>query len=219
MTRPSSNRPTRRETSGAKSGRGGGIPSLRILIAEDESIIRLGLRRMLTDLGHEVVAAVADGVSAVEMARETHPDLAILDIRMPRMDGLEAARRMVEERPLPIILLTAYSDRETVDRARAAPVLAYLVKPLREEELEPTIALALARFEEQQALAAERKSLEEALETRDLVEEAKRLLMAREGLTEAEAFRRIHLQSRSQRRPMRAVAQEIIAGSGASKTS
>jgi len=183
---------------------------LRILIAEDESIIRLGLKRMLEEMGHTVVAA-NDGASAVELARRTQPDLAILDVRMPRLDGIQAAEAMVAERPMPIILLTAYSDHKVIERARSAAILAYLVKPLREETLRPAIELARARFTEQQALAEEREAAAEALVTRDLVEQAKRILMERDGLTEAEAFQRIHRASRASRRSMRATAEAIIA--------
>ncbi len=186
---------------------------LRVLIAEDESIIRLGLKRVLEEMGHRVVAAVADGEAAVEMARRLRPDLAILDVRMPKLDGLKAAEAMFAERPLPIILLTAYSDQATVARAREAAVLAYLVKPIREDNLRAAIELVLARFAEHQALAEERESLEEALETRELVERAKLVLMEREGLTEAEAFRRIHRASRSKRVPMREVARAVLNGS------
>jgi len=184
-----------------------------VLIAEDESIIRLGLKRVLEEMGHRVVAAVADGAAAVEMARRLRPDLAILDVRMPKLDGLKAAQAMVAERPLPIILLTAYSDQATVARAREAAVLAYLVKPIREDNLSAAIELALARFAEQQALAEEREELEKALETRELVERAKLVLMEREGLTEAEAFRKIHQASRSKRVPMREVARAVLNGS------
>ncbi len=188
------------------------MPPLRILIADDEAIIRLGLKKMLEELGHHVVAAAVDGVAAVELARRTQPDLAILDVRMPRLDGLEAARQIVEERPVPIVLLTAYSDRATVERAKATAVLAYLVKPVKEVELGPTIEIALGRFEEQQILAAEREELADALETRELIARAKQVLIDRQGLSEREAFRQIHLTSRAQRRPMKTVARDILDG-------
>jgi response regulator NasT len=183
---------------------------LKILIAEDESIIRLGLKRMLEEMGHTVLSA-SDGASAVELARQSQPDLAILDVRMPRLDGIQAAKAIVAGRPLPVILLTAYSDRDTIERARSGAVLAYLVKPLREETLRPAIELAQARFAEQQALAEEREAAAEALVTRDLVERARRILMERDGLTEAEAFQCIHHASRAGRRSMRATAEAIIA--------
>jgi len=186
---------------------------LRILIAEDESIIRLGLKRMLDEMGHVVIAA-ADGADAVELARRIRPDLAILDVQMPRLDGIQAAEAIVAERPVPVILLTAYSDRETVERARSAAVLGYLVKPLREETLRPAIELARARFAEQQTLTEECHDAEQALAARDLVELAKRILMERDGLTEAEAFQQIQRESRAARRSMRATAEGIIGGFG-----
>lgn len=186
------------------------MPSLRILIADDESIIRLGLKKMLEELGYQVVAAAPDGAAAVDLARRTQPDLAILDVRMPRLDGLEAARQIIADRPIPIVLLTAYSDRATVERAKSTAILAYLVKPIKEVELGPTIEIALARFEEQQVLAAEREELTDALETRELVAQAKEFLMMHRGLTEREAFRHIHLTSRAQRRPMKDVARDVL---------
>ena len=184
---------------------------LRILIADDESIIRMGLQVMLRDLGYRVVGAARDGAEALELARKKRPDLAILDIKMPQMDGLEVAEVLAAERPIPVIILTAFSDREYVERAKSTAVHAYLVKPVKEEKLRPTIEIARARFAEQQALEAERLTLQEALETRDLVAEAKRILMDRLGIGEAEAFRLIHRRARTTRRPMRAVAQEILA--------
>lgn len=182
----------------------------RILIADDESIIRMGLRVMLRDLGYEVAGLARDGVEALDMAREQRPDLAILDIKMPRMDGLEAAEAITRQRPIPIIILTAFSDREYVERAKSTAVHAYLIKPLREEKLMPTIELALARFLEQQALAEEVQGLEDSLAARELLDQAKQRLMDRFGIGEADAFQRIHRQARDSRRSMRAVAQEII---------
>ena len=182
----------------------------RILIADDESIIRMGLRVMLRDLGYEVAGLARDGVEALDMAREKRPDLAILDIRMPRMDGLEAAEAITRQHPIPIIILTAFSDREYVERAKSTAVHAYLIKPLREEKLMPAIELAQARFLEQQALAEEVQGLEDALASRDLLDRAKQRLMERFGIGEAEAFQRIHRQARDSRRPLRRVAQEII---------
>lgn len=184
---------------------------LRILIADDESIIRMGLQLMLRDLGYRVVAAARDGVEALEMARRKRPDLAILDIKMPHMDGLEVARVLAAERPVPVIILTAFSDREYVERAKSTAVHAYLIKPVKEEKLTPTIEIARARFAEQQALREERLSLEEALETREVLAQAKQLLMDRLGIGEAEAFRFIHRRARDTRRPMRAVAAELLA--------
>ncbi|MFQ5856709.1 MAG: ANTAR domain-containing response regulator [Anaerolineae bacterium] len=182
----------------------------RILIADDESIIRMGLQVMLRDLGYQVAGTARDGIEALDMVREKPPDLAILDIKMPRMDGLEAAEAISRERPIPIIILTAFSDREYVERAKSTAVHAYLIKPVREEKLMPAIELAQARFLEQQTLAEEAQSLEEALETRDLLDQAKRLLMDELGIEEAEAFQRIHRQARDSRRSMQSVAQNII---------
>lgn len=183
---------------------------MRVLIADDEALIRMGLKGMLEEMGHQVVGAAADGIRAVELARQTQPDLAILDIKMPGMDGLEAARLITAERPMPILILTAYSDRELVERAKEVAVLAYLVKPVRDSELAAAIEIAVARFEEWRELEREAKSLQEALATRQVVDQAKRLLMSRYGLTEREAFMRIHCQSRDSRRPMREVAEEIL---------
>jgi response regulator NasT len=183
----------------------------RILIADDESIIRMGLQVMLHDLGYEVAGTARDGVEALDMAREKRPDLAILDIKMPRMDGLEAAEAISREWPIPIVILTAFSDREYVERAKSAAVHAYLVKPVKEDRLMPTIELARARFQEQKALVEEVQSLELTLETRDLVDQARQLLIDRLGLSEPDAFQCIHRRARDSRRSMRAVAQDIIA--------
>ncbi len=188
------------------------MKSLRILVADDEAIIRLGLRTVLKEMGHQVVGAATDGVAAVQLARQIRPDLAILDIKMPGMDGLAAAEAITAERPVPILILTAYSDRELIERAATLAVQGYLVKPIREADLAPAIEIALARFNEWQALQEEAASLQEALLTRDLVEQAKRLLMERNGLKEREAFLRIQHSSRRQHRPMREVAEEVLRG-------
>ncbi len=183
---------------------------LRILIADDESIIRMGLQVMLRDLGYRVVGAARDGAEALELARRKRPDLAILDIKMPHLDGLEVAEALAVERPIPVIILTAFSDREYVERARSTAVHAYLVKPVKEERLTPTIEIARARFAEQQALQEERLSLEEALEAREVLARAKQHLMEHLGISEAEAFRLIHRRARDTRRSMRAVAEEVL---------
>ncbi len=169
---------------------------LRIVIADDESIRVMSLRSQLEALGHQVVGEAATGREVVEIARQVKPDLAILDIKMPEMDGIEAAKAITAEQPIPIILLTAYGEEELVERAAEAGVLAYLMKPVSEDDLLPTIALALARFREFQALHQEVESLKEALETRKLVERAKGILMRRLNLSEEKAFR--HMQRRSQ---------------------
>jgi two-component system, response regulator PdtaR len=182
----------------------------RVIIADDESLIRMDLREMLTNLGYLVVGEVADGKSAVNQARELRPDVVIMDIRMPDMDGIEAARVLTEERIAPVVLLSAYSQRELVQRAREAGVVAYLVKPYREEELSPAIEVALARFAEFKDLQKQVSDLQEALETRKLVDRAKGILMDKQGLTEAEAFRKIQKMSMDNRKPMKDVAEAII---------
>jgi response regulator NasT len=183
---------------------------VRILIADDEAIIRLGLRKMLQDLGHEVVAAAPDGTSAVRLCRSLRPDLVILDIKMPGMDGLTAAEAIAAQNPIPILFLTAYSDRELVERAATLSVNAYLVKPIREEDLAPALGIAMARYGEWRALQEEAGNLEGALAARKLVDRAKHLLMQTRGFQEAEAFQYIQRRSRSQRKSMGEVAQTIL---------
>jgi AmiR/NasT family two-component response regulator len=185
------------------------VRPLRVLLAEDESIIRLGLRRILEEAGHQVVAA-PDGRTAVKLARQTRPDLALLDIKMPGLDGLEAAREIYLQRPLPIVLLTAYGDQELVERAAGLPILAYLIKPVNEQELLATLEVVTARFEEQQWLVQQATELEEQIEARKVVERAKGVLMERESLGEKEAYLRIQRRARQERRTMRQVAEAIL---------
>lgn len=187
---------------------------MKILIADDESIIRLGLRTMLEELGHTVVGMAADGERAIALARELAPDLAILDIKMPHKNGLEAAEAIAAERVIPILLLTAYSDRDLVAQASRLPVHAYLVKPIGQGELLAALGVAVSRFEEWQALSREAEGLREAMTTRDAVEKAKRILIERDGLTEKAAFLQLQSRARRQRRNMRAVAEEIIRAQG-----
>jgi response regulator NasT len=182
----------------------------RVIIADDESLIRMDLREMLTNLGYLVVGEVADGRSAVNQARELKPNLVIMDIKMPDMDGIEAAKILTEERVAPVVLLSAYSQRELVDRAREAGVVAYLVKPYREEDLTPAIEVALARFREFEELQKQVVDLQQALETRKLVDRAKGILMDKQGLSEAEAFRKIQKMSMDNRKAMKDVAEAII---------
>ncbi len=184
---------------------------LRILIADDEAIIRLGLRSMLEDQGYQVVGEAADGTRALDLVRRLRPDLVFLDIKMPGVDGLQAAQALVAERTVPVIVLTAYADREFVDKAKKAGVLAYLVKPVRESDLRPVIEVALARFREIRALQEEIGGLEDALATRKLIERAKGVLMRRQGLDESAAFAQIQRQARASRRPMKDIAEEILA--------
>jgi AmiR/NasT family two-component response regulator len=187
---------------------------VRILVAEDETLIRLDLRQILERAGFEVCAEARDGEEAVAMAGRESPDLAILDVKMPRLDGIEAARRILAERPIPIVMLTAYGQDELVSRAVEAGVFGYLVKPFRESDLLPAIHAARARHEELQALREEAESLGEALATRKLVERAKGLLMEREGLSEQAAFARLRRASQVSGRPMKVVAEALIATFG-----
>ncbi len=182
----------------------------RVIIADDESLIRMDLREMLTNLGYLVVGEVGDGRSAVNLARELRPDIIIMDIKMPDMDGIEAAKVLTEERIAPVLLLSAYSQQELVQRARQAGVAGYLVKPFRENDLTPAIEVALARFSEFRTMEREVISLQDALETRKAVDRAKGILMDTQGLTETEAFRKIQKMSMNNRKPMRAVAEAII---------
>jgi response regulator NasT len=184
---------------------------VRILIAEDETIIRLDLRGLLESAGFEVCAEARDGEEAVELARAERPDLAVMDVKMPRLDGIEAARRILEERPIPVVLVTAYGERELVARAVEAGVFGYLVKPFRETDLLPAIATARARHEELAALREEAESLAEALAARKAIERAKGLLMAKEGLTEAEAFARLRKASQVSGRPLKVIAEAVVA--------
>ncbi|HLT19170.1 MAG TPA: response regulator [Thermomicrobiales bacterium] len=188
-----------------------GSPTLtRVLIADDESIIRLNLREMLTQQGYEVIAEASNGRQAVDLARKLQPDLAIVDIKMPEMDGLEAAEAIVSADIAPVILLTAYSDDELIASARKAGVSGYLVKPLRETELAPVVEIALARFEDLRSLRQRVLDLEDALETRKLVERAKGVLMDVHGLSESDAFRRMRKTSMDNRKSMREVAEAIL---------
>jgi two-component system, response regulator PdtaR len=183
---------------------------MKILIAEDETIIRLDLRSLLEASGFEVCGEARDGEEAVALARELEPDLAIMDVKMPRLDGIEAARRILDERAIPIVMLTAYGQDELVARAVEAGVFGYLVKPFREQDVLPAIQTARARAEELQALREEAESLAEALAARKAIERAKGILMAKEGLTEADAFARLRKASQVSGRPLRVIADAIL---------
>jgi two-component system, response regulator PdtaR len=187
---------------------------VRILLAEDETIIRLDLRELLERAGYQVCGEARDGEEAVALAASERPDLAILDVKMPRVDGIEAARRIMADRPIPIVMLTAYGQDELVSRAVEAGVFGYLVKPFRETDLLPAIQTARARHEELQTLRDEAESLSEALAARKVVERAKGLLMEREGLSEQDAFARLRRASQVSGRPMRVVAEALIATFG-----
>ena len=188
-----------------------GCGAMRVLVAEDETIIRLDLRDLLERSGFEVCAEARDGEEAVELARSARPDVAIMDVKMPKLDGIEAARRILDERPIPIVMLTAYGQDELVGRAVEAGVFGYLVKPFREQDLLPAIRTARARHEELSALRDEAESLAEALAARKAIERAKGLLMQKEGLSEQEAFARLRRASQVSGRPLRVVADALIA--------
>jgi len=186
------------------------LVSIRIVLADDESIIRLDLKEMLMSLGYVVVGEAGDGRSAVNLARELRPDLVMMDIKMPDLDGIDAARILTEENIAPVLLLTAYSQHELVERAKEAGVVGYIVKPFRESDLAPAIEVALARYREYQSLSANLTDVQETLETRKAVDRAKGLLMDTQGLKEAEAFRKIQRLSMNTRKTMREVAEAIL---------
>ena len=184
---------------------------MRILIAEDETIIRMDLRALLEAAGFEICAEARDGEEAVELARAEEPDLVVLDVKMPRLDGIEAAKRILEERPIPIVMVTAYGERELVARAVEAGVFGYLVKPFRETDLLPAIETARARHEELTALREEAESLADALAARKAIERAKGLLMTTEGLSEQDAFARLRKACQVSGKPLNVVAEAVVA--------
>ena len=186
--------------------------AVRVVIAEDEAIVRLDLKEIMEEEGYEVVGETGRGDEAVELVRDLRPDLAILDIKMPGLDGLEVARQISADRLCGVLILTAFSQRDFVEEARDAGALAYLVKPFQKSELIPAIELAIGRFRELAALSAEVQSLEEQLETRKVVDRAKGVLMDRHGMTEAEAFSFIQKRAMSERAKMRTVADRVITG-------
>ncbi|MGA8112741.1 MAG: response regulator [Actinocatenispora sp.] len=183
----------------------------RVLIAEDEALIRLDLAEMLAEEGYQVVGEAGDGETAVRLAHETSPDLVILDVKMPIMDGIAAAEQIAGERIAPVVILTAFSQRELVERARAAGAMAYLVKPFQKSDLVPAIEIALSRFAELSALEAEVASLSDRLESRKVIDRAKGVLMTRYGMAEPESFRWIQRAAMDHRLTMRAVAERILA--------
>lgn len=184
----------------------------RVVIAEDEPLIRLDLRESLTEAGYDVVGEAGDGIEAVEMVRELQPDVAILDIKMPRMDGLAAATDIVAERLAAVVILTAFSQRDLVEQATQAGAMAYLVKPYQQSELVPAIELAAARFRELAALSEQTESLTDQLETRKLVDRAKGVLMDSHAMAEQDAFRFLQTTAMSKRLQMKEVAEQVLSG-------
>ena len=187
-------------------------PPLRVLIAEDEALIRLDLREMLEEEGFEVIGEAADGEQAVALATRLTPDLVICDVKMPKMDGIAAAAQITEARIAPVVMLTAFSQRDLIERARDAGAMAYLVKPFQKRDLLPAIEMAMSRFAEIRALEAEVTGLRERLEARKLIERAKGALMTKHGLSEPEAFRWIQRAAMDNRTSMRAVAELVLSG-------
>lgn len=186
------------------------LQKLNILIADDEALIRLDLREMLMDAGHKIVGEAADGQQAVKLARELKPDFIIMDVKMPIMDGLAVAEIIGEENIAPVLLLTAYSQQDIVDKASKAGVSAYLVKPVREEQLFPAMEIAFSRFAELQQLSQELLDLKDSLETRKLVDRAKGILMTAHKITEQEAYRKMQQYSMVKRMSLKALAESII---------
>lgn len=184
--------------------------SLRVLIADDEALHNLALTSQLETLGHQVVATASNGREAVDLARQTKPDLAFLDIRMPTMTGPEAAHEIASDRAIPMIILSAYSDARTVDEAIKAPVFHYLVKPVDPDDLAPAIAVAKARFEEWLDARRQKEMLELRLEERKIIERAKGLLMDSRGLTEKEAYRFLQKTSQDKNTPMVELARKLL---------
>jgi response regulator NasT len=186
--------------------------AVRVVIAEDEAIIRLDLKETLEEEGYEVVGETGRGDEAVQLVREHKPDIAILDIKMPGLDGLQAAREITTERGAAVLILTAFSQRDLIEQARDAGALAYLVKPFQRSELIPAVEVALGRFQEMRALEDEVKGLEDQLETRRLVDRAKGLLMDKHGLSENDAFSFVQKTAMRERTTMKIVAQQVIDG-------
>ena len=186
------------------------LKKMSFLIADDEALIRMDLREMLNDAGHDVVAEAANGEQAVELARKFLPEFIIMDVKMPVMDGLTAAKIINQEGIAPVLLLTAYSQQDIVAKAKEAGVVAYLVKPVREEQLFPAMEIAASRFAEVQALNAELDNLKETLETRKLLDRAKGILMTVHGMTEQEAYRKMQQFSMAKRISLKELAESII---------
>ncbi len=191
---------------------------LRIVIADDEAIIRMDLRELLQEAGHEIAGETANGRRAVALTRECRPDLVIMDVKMPEMDGIEAARRIAEERLAPVLLLTAFNDGALIERAKDAGVLAYLVKPVQEANLVPAMEIALSRWQEMQALEEELDKMRASLELRKLLDRAKGVLMNAHHISEDEAYRRLQRYSMAKRRPLKEVAAAVVQAAGKRRT-
>lgn len=187
---------------------------LRLVIADNESIIRLDVREMLEDAGHEVVGEAINGRKAIELTRMHRPDLVIMDIKMPEMDGITAARKIADEKLAPVLLLTAFSQPEIVEQAKNSGVLGYLVKPIRESNLFPAIEIALSRWEEMQGLEHELDKLKDSLEMRKTMDRAKGIIMAAHKLSEQEAYRRIQQYAMTKRITIKEVAEAIVKAAG-----
>jgi two-component system, response regulator PdtaR len=183
---------------------------LRILIAEDETLIRIDLRQLLEEAGHQVCAEATTGLEAVHLARRESPDAAIIDVKMPELDGVEAARIILEERPIPIVIVSAYTERALVMRAVEGGAYGYLAKPFRGQDVLPAMATAQARFGELQDARSEVETLAEALAARKAIERAKGILMLKEQLSEADAFTRLRRASQASGKPMRVIAEALI---------
>ena len=192
----------------------GNKKTLRIVNADNESLIRLDIREMLEDAGHEVVGEAVNGRRAVELTRQHRPDLVLMDIKMPEMDGITAAGKIYADKIAPVILLTAFSQPDIVDKAKDSGVLGYLVKPVQESQLFPAIEIALSRWQEMQGLEDELEKLKDSLETRKMVDRAKGIIMAAHKLGEQEAYRRMQQYAMQKRVPLKDVAQSIIRAAG-----
>lgn len=206
-----------RSGNGTNENGGANMEKLRVLIADDEALIRLDVREMLIDAGHTVVAEAKNGDDAIRFVRELKPDFVIMDVKMPGSDGINASKVIVDEQLAPVLLLTAYSQDDIVSKANDAGVLAYLVKPVREEQLFPAMEIAYARFKDIKALGIELESLKSSLETRKLLDRAKGILMDAHGFTEAEAYRKMQQYSMNQRITIKQLAEAIISAAAKKK--
>ena len=206
-----------RSGNGTNENGGANMEKLRVLIADDEALIRLDVREMLIDAGHTVVAEAKNGDDAIRFVRELKPDFVIMDVKMPGSDGINASKVIVDEQLAPVLLLTAYSQEDIVSKANDAGVLAYLVKPVREEQLFPAMEIAYARFKDIKALGLELESLKSSLETRKLLDRAKGILMDAHGFTEAEAYRKMQQYSMNQRITIKQLAEAIISAASKKK--